>query len=109
MAFIQDAVCVSMYCVFALSYLLGDDLLDSNSEASPQKTTTSSSTEMVFCDATKQLLIENVPPVLTLHLKRFLQEGRRLRKNGRHIAFPALLNMAPYCVTDCKVYSYDVV
>ena len=60
---------------------------------------------MVFTDATKQLLIKSLPPVLTLHLKRFLQEGRRLRKNGRPIAFPALLDMAPYCVADCKVPS----
>ena len=51
--------------------------------------------ELVFCDATKQLLVRHLPPVLTLHLKRFLQEGRRLRKNGCHIEFPDLLDMAP--------------
>ena len=60
--------------------------------------------ELVFCDATKQLLVRHLPPVLTLHLKRFLQEGRRLRKNGCHIEFPDLLDMAPYCVDHCQVY-----
>ena len=60
--------------------------------------------DQVFCDARKQLLLKSVPPVLTLHLKRFLQEGQRLRKNGRHIVFPDLLDVAPYCVTNCKVH-----
>ena len=59
--------------------------------------------ELVFRDAMKQLLIETLPPVLTLHLKRFLQEGRRLRKNGHHVEFPDVLDMAPFCVPECKV------
>ena len=81
---------------------VGDGLLTTGSEASLKKSK-SPSEEVVFSDATKQLMIKTLPPVLTLHLKRFLQEGRRLRKNGRHVTFPPILDLAPFCMTDCRV------
>ena len=59
--------------------------------------------DIVFCEATKQLLIEKPPPLFTLHLKRFIQNGRRLRKNNRHVSFPTVLDISPFCVDDCKV------
>ncbi|CAI8048684.1 Ubiquitin carboxyl-terminal hydrolase 45 [Geodia barretti] len=66
-----------------------DTAMDSTPELTPErKATDEAKEEPVFRDATKQLLIKSLPPVLTLHMKRFLQDGRRLRKNGRHIDFP---------------------
>jgi len=58
---------------------------------------------VVFSEATKQLLIESPPLVLNLHLKRFLQLGRHLRKNNKHISFPTLLDMRPFCTAKCQV------
>ena len=62
--------------------------------------------DVVFCEAIKQLLISSPPRVLCLHLKRFSQQGRSmrsLRKNGSHIAFPLVLNLAPFCTQNCMV------
>lgn len=59
--------------------------------------------EIAFCDATKQLLIQRPPRVLTLHLKRFTHHGKSLKKNNRHISFPPLLDMMPFCTEECKV------
>ena len=58
---------------------------------------------VVFSDAKKQFLIESLPPILTLNLKRFVQHGRRLLKNSRHISFPTILDVAPFCTDTCKV------
>ena len=57
----------------------------------------------MFADADKRFLIKRLPPVLTLHLKRFEQRGMRATKNNRHVAFPCLLDMAPFCTQDSKV------
>ena len=59
--------------------------------------------EVVFSDAKKQFLMESLPLILTLNLKRFVQHGRRLQKNSRHISFPTLLDMAPFSTDTCKV------
>ncbi|XP_071801065.1 ubiquitin carboxyl-terminal hydrolase 16-like [Asterias amurensis] len=61
--------------------------------------------KIVYTDASKQLLIHQPPSVLTLHLKRFQQVGYSLRKITRHINFPLVLNLAPFCSTSCKPYS----
>ena len=84
---------------------VGDSTLDTSTERAEEKSKKSKEKkeEPVFRDATKQLLIRSLPPVLTLHMKRFLQDGRRLRKNGCHIDFPNLLDMAPFCDHNCKV------
>lgn len=65
--------------------------------------------EVVFSDAKKQFLIESLPFILTLNLKRFVQHGRRLQKNSRHISFPTLLDVAPFCTYSCKVRLMEVV
>ena len=59
--------------------------------------------EIVFSDAKKQFQLESLPLILTLNLKRFVQHGRRLQKNSRHISFPTLLDMAPFSTDTCKV------
>lgn len=56
----------------------------------------------VYTDALKQMLISSPPPVLTLHLKRFQQNGFSLCKVNRHVQFPMLLDLAPFCAANCK-------
>ncbi|XP_012938605.1 ubiquitin carboxyl-terminal hydrolase 45 isoform X2 [Aplysia californica] len=57
--------------------------------------------EMVYSNANKQYLIFRPPAVLTLHLKRFEQTGLTSRKVNRHVDFPLLLDLAPYCSSLC--------
>ncbi|XP_015441992.1 ubiquitin carboxyl-terminal hydrolase 16 isoform X2 [Pteropus alecto] len=56
----------------------------------------------VYTNAKKQMLISLAPPVLTLHLKRFQQAGFNLRKINKHIKFPEILDLAPFCTLKCK-------
>ena len=68
--------------------------------------------ETVFAEAEKWFLVQRLPPVLTLHLKRFEQQGMmRVTKNNRHVTFPLILDMAPYCTHDsevCRMWGRDV-
>ncbi|XP_058516503.1 ubiquitin carboxyl-terminal hydrolase 45 isoform X2 [Ochotona princeps] len=59
-------------------------------------------TQGVYTNARKQLLISAVPPILILHLKRFYQAGLSLRKVNRHVDFPLVLDLAPFCSATCK-------
>ncbi|XP_060990097.1 ubiquitin carboxyl-terminal hydrolase 16 isoform X3 [Dama dama] len=56
----------------------------------------------VYTNAKKQMLISLAPPVLTLHFKRFQQAGFNLRKVNKHIKFPEILDLAPFCTLKCK-------
>ncbi|KAG7479130.1 hypothetical protein JOB18_018889 [Solea senegalensis] len=56
----------------------------------------------VYTDALKQMLISSPPPVLTLHLKRFQQIGYSICKVNRHVQFPLILDLAPFCGVKCK-------
>ncbi|XP_008064061.1 ubiquitin carboxyl-terminal hydrolase 45 isoform X1 [Carlito syrichta] len=58
--------------------------------------------EGVYTNARKQLLISAIPAVLILHLKRFHQAGLSLRKVNRHVDFPLMLDLAPFCSATCK-------
>ncbi|XP_022375959.1 ubiquitin carboxyl-terminal hydrolase 45 isoform X4 [Enhydra lutris kenyoni] len=58
--------------------------------------------EGVYTNARKQLLISAVPAILILHLKRFHQAGLSLRKVNRHVDFPLVLDLAPFCSATCK-------
>lgn len=58
--------------------------------------------DMVYTNASKQILIFSPPAVLTLHLKRFQQVGYSLRKVNRHVNFPMILDLAPYCSALCQ-------
>uniref|UniRef100_U5EYX0 Ubiquitin carboxyl-terminal hydrolase n=1 Tax=Corethrella appendiculata TaxID=1370023 RepID=U5EYX0_9DIPT len=57
----------------------------------------------VYTNATKQFLISSPPAVLILHLKRF-QVGPRcmFRKITKHVTFPFLLDLAPFCGSKAK-------
>ncbi|OQR75053.1 ubiquitin carboxyl-terminal hydrolase 16-like [Tropilaelaps mercedesae] len=65
------------------------------------KTHKDGSKQRIHTDAKMQLLILIPPAVLTLHLKRFMQEGFRLKKNGVRVSYPKILDMAPYCSKAC--------
>ncbi|KAG5226696.1 ubiquitin carboxyl-terminal hydrolase [Salix suchowensis] len=61
-------------------------------------------------DATKRVLIDKAPPILTIHLKRFSQDARgRLCKLNGHVTFRDVLDIGPYmdprCV-DTESYVY---
>ena len=56
----------------------------------------------VYTNSTKQLLISSPPPVLILHLKRFMMENFRFKKLQRYVSFPLDLDIAPFCSTKCK-------
>ncbi|KAL8617496.1 hypothetical protein ACOMHN_060996 [Nucella lapillus] len=58
--------------------------------------------QAVYSNASKQYLILAPPAVLTLHLKRFEQVGFGCRKVNRHVVFPTLLDLAPYCSALCQ-------
>ncbi|XP_061572090.1 ubiquitin carboxyl-terminal hydrolase 45 isoform X2 [Cololabis saira] len=58
--------------------------------------------ETIYTSARKQILISSLPPVITLHLKRFHQAGMNLRKVNRHVDFPLVLDLAPFCSASCK-------
>ena len=50
---------------------------------------------------TKQILIHKLPPTLILHFKRFNIGDYHVTKNTTLMSFPQLLDMAPYCSTEC--------
>ncbi|XP_027536700.1 ubiquitin carboxyl-terminal hydrolase 16 isoform X1 [Neopelma chrysocephalum] len=56
----------------------------------------------VYTNAKKQMLISLAPPILTLHLKRFQHAGFNLQKVNRHIKFPEVIDLAPFCTAKCK-------
>ncbi|KAK7491576.1 hypothetical protein BaRGS_00017215 [Batillaria attramentaria] len=58
--------------------------------------------DQVYSNASKQFLILVPPAILTLHLKRFEQVGYTSRKVNRHVEFPTILDIAPYCSSLCQ-------
>ncbi|XP_008285056.1 ubiquitin carboxyl-terminal hydrolase 16 [Stegastes partitus] len=67
-----------------------------------KKDTAGGSKKNIYTDALKQMLISSPPPVLTLHLKRFQQNGYSICKVNRHVNFPLILDLAPFCAVRCK-------
>ncbi|KAF0045026.1 hypothetical protein F2P81_001555 [Scophthalmus maximus] len=63
--------------------------------------------EKMYTSARKQMLISSLPPVIMLHLKRFHQAGMNLRKVNRHVDFPLILDLAPFCSASCKNLAAD--
>ncbi|XP_043721507.1 ubiquitin carboxyl-terminal hydrolase 2-like [Telopea speciosissima] len=56
----------------------------------------------VMRDATKRILINRVPPILTIHLKRFSQDSRgRLNKLSGHVSFEETIDLWPYMDPRC--------
>jgi ubiquitin carboxyl-terminal hydrolase 16/45 len=86
--------------------LVGQDSdKDSDADKSDALGTTllkKSASPAVYSVATKQLLLHSLPPVLTLHLKRFEQVGYGLRKISECVPFPFVLDVTPFCTEKCK-------
>ncbi|ETE73489.1 Ubiquitin carboxyl-terminal hydrolase 16, partial [Ophiophagus hannah] len=66
------------------------------------KTNKINAKKYVYTNAKKQMLISLAPPILTLHLKRFQQAGYNLQKVNKHIMFPEVMDLAPFCSIKCK-------
>ncbi|XP_047216736.1 ubiquitin carboxyl-terminal hydrolase 45 isoform X1 [Girardinichthys multiradiatus] len=66
-----------------------------------KSSSTDKKVEKIYTSARKQMLISLLPPVITLHLKRFHQAGMNLRKVNRHVDFPLILDLAPFCSASC--------
>ncbi|KAJ7341779.1 hypothetical protein JRQ81_007014 [Phrynocephalus forsythii] len=82
--------------------LLCENCTDRKQKHQKKANSTEKKIEGVYTNARKQLLISSVPAVLILHLKRFHQAGMGLRKVNRHVDFPLLLDLAPFCSASCK-------
>uniref|UniRef100_H2YSG2 Ubiquitin carboxyl-terminal hydrolase n=1 Tax=Ciona savignyi TaxID=51511 RepID=H2YSG2_CIOSA len=77
------------------------------------------STKTIYCNASKQMVIDHPPVVLTVHLKRFqqvlsvgaesnlrsFQVGFNLRKVNKHVGIPLVLDLASFCTVDCQRYA----
>jgi ubiquitin carboxyl-terminal hydrolase 16/45 len=70
-------------------------------ENSKKKSSKQQNSNKVYTKAIKQYLICDLPRILTIHLKRFQQQGFRLEKSNKHVNFPLILNMAPYTSKMC--------
>uniref|UniRef100_A0A8C5RUS1 Ubiquitin specific peptidase 16 n=1 Tax=Laticauda laticaudata TaxID=8630 RepID=A0A8C5RUS1_LATLA len=66
------------------------------------KTNKINAKKYIYTNAKKQMLISLAPPILTLHLKRFQQAGYNLQKVNKHIMFPEVMDLAPFCSIKCK-------
>ncbi|XP_007428833.1 ubiquitin carboxyl-terminal hydrolase 45 [Python bivittatus] len=82
--------------------LLCENCTDQKHKHQKKANSTDKKTDGVYTNARKQLLISLVPAVLILHLKRFHQAGVSLRKVNRHVDFPLVLDLAPFCSAFCK-------
>ncbi|XP_073473192.1 ubiquitin carboxyl-terminal hydrolase 16 [Aquarana catesbeiana] len=58
--------------------------------------------KFVYTNAKKQMLVSAPPPILTLHLKRFQQNGFNLHKINKHIKFSEVIDLAPFSTVKCK-------
>ncbi|XP_037492591.1 ubiquitin carboxyl-terminal hydrolase 2 isoform X2 [Jatropha curcas] len=93
---------------------LDDSQLSGNCDAEEDEDKERTSKKVkVKRDATKRVLVDKAPPVLTIHLKRFSQDARgRLSKLNGHVNFGEILDLRPYldprCV-DREKYMYRLV
>ncbi|KAL7145216.1 hypothetical protein ABFS83_07G066000 [Erythranthe nasuta] len=83
------------------------------SEGSEQDDEADSENLKVKRDATKSTLINKAPSILTIHLKRFIQDARgRLNKLNGHVNFGEIVDLKPYMDPRCSErerYTYRLV
>eukprot|EP00257_Ricinus_communis_P016032 XP_015574074.1 ubiquitin carboxyl-terminal hydrolase 2 isoform X2 [Ricinus communis] len=88
---------------------MGDSQFSGNCGAKEDEEGTSRKVK-VKRDATKRVLVDKAPPILTIHLKRFSQDARgRLSKLNGHVNFGDVLDLRPYMdprCTDREKYVY---
>nr|VDD59507.1 unnamed protein product [Brassica oleracea] len=81
----------------------GREAMSSNDSESEGEEEDSEKVITVKRDATKRVLINKVPPVLTIHLKRFSQDLRgRLSKLNGHVAFKEVIDLRQYMDPRCS-------
>ncbi|XP_065907013.1 ubiquitin carboxyl-terminal hydrolase 16-like isoform X2 [Dysidea avara] len=71
---------------------------ESNKSARPDA---SDDEVLALCQVSKQIMIHQLPPVLILHIKRFKIGPYSVTKDSKYVSFPPILDVAPYCTTDC--------
>jgi len=63
----------------------------------------------VYQNSTKQLLISKPPPIMIFHLKRFQAQKFSCRKLTRHVEFPLILDISPFCEDkNCEPMLYSL-
>ncbi|XP_068841424.1 ubiquitin carboxyl-terminal hydrolase 45 isoform X4 [Capricornis sumatraensis] len=92
----------SMELLMGNNKLLCENCTEKKQKYRKETTSAEKKAEGVYTNARKQLLISAVPAILILHLKRFHQAGLSLRKVNRHVDFPLMLDLAPFCSATCK-------
>uniref|UniRef100_A0A8C2NTK5 Ubiquitin carboxyl-terminal hydrolase n=1 Tax=Capra hircus TaxID=9925 RepID=A0A8C2NTK5_CAPHI len=92
----------SMELLMGNNKLLCENCTEKKQKYQKETTSAEKKAEGVYTNARKQLLISAVPAILILHLKRFHQAGLSLRKVNRHVDFPLMLDLAPFCSATCK-------
>lgn len=45
-------------------------------------------------------LCQPLPPLLTVHMKRFRRSGAKFEKNGKHVTLPPVLDLSDYLLTE---------
>ncbi|XP_036915617.1 ubiquitin carboxyl-terminal hydrolase 45 isoform X2 [Sturnira hondurensis] len=92
----------SMELLMGNNKLLCENCTEKKQKCQRETSSTEKKAEGIYTNARKQLLISAVPVILILHLKRFHQAGLGLRKVNRHVDFPLVLDLAPFCSATCK-------
>ncbi|XP_036269957.1 ubiquitin carboxyl-terminal hydrolase 45 isoform X4 [Pipistrellus kuhlii] len=92
----------SMELLMGNNKLLCENCTEKKQKYQRETSSVEKKAEGVYTNARKQLLISAVPVILILHLKRFHQAGSTLRKVSRHVDFPVILDLAPFCSANCK-------
>ncbi|XP_006881258.1 PREDICTED: ubiquitin carboxyl-terminal hydrolase 45 [Elephantulus edwardii] len=92
----------SMELLMGNNKLLCENCTEKKQKHEKETNSAEKKAEGVYTNARKQLLISAVPAILILHLKRFHQAGLSLRKVNRHVDFPLMLDLAPFCSATCK-------
>lgn len=92
----------SMELLMGNNKLLCEDCTEKRQKCQKESGSAEKKAGGVYTNARKQLLISAVPAILILHLKRFHQAGLSLRKVNRHVDFPLILDLAPFCAATCK-------
>ena len=61
---------------------------------------------VTYRNASRRTTISRIPGLLRVHLKRFRWEGVRREKIAAHVAFPLVLDLAPFCEADAAQQAF---
>ncbi|PHT39240.1 Ubiquitin carboxyl-terminal hydrolase 2 [Capsicum baccatum] len=108
----QDEACSLVNCYNQNNGVQLDERA-ANYESGESEIETDSKGVKVERDATKRILIDKAPPILTIHLKRFSQDSRgRLSKLSGHVNFRDTIDITTFVDPRClkkEVYKYRLV